>query len=426
MLQRVVLAALSLLVLTACNARLGAPTAETPPAEPVTVAVTRGDVVQTVTAPGRLVGAREMLLSLPVGGSLVELNARPGLVVRVGDVLARPDDAPYQAALGRAQLALRQAEAEHAHQMDELMLAAEAGQAQVDQARAQFSPLTAAELELQSAHEAEQRALNEYNKALNRPWEPGDVVESYRLEYVAAQRRREIAESELTAAQNRQWAAGEEVAARQADLDRLESGLAYQQAQGVDPLLLLAVREAEADLAAAVLTAPFDGVILDVFVRPGETVAPGQSLILLSDPSAVEVETEVIEEDLPLLKIGQAVEIYFDAQPDTGVWGRVDRIVPRRIPGEDRPLYTVYLALDGPPLPGVLPGMTADASIIIDSRTGVLHLPRALVRGGGDSATVEVWQAGERVSLPVVAGLRGDVYTEILSGLEEGDEVVAE
>lgn len=398
----------------------------TPPAAPVTVAVSRGEVVKTVTAPGQLVGVGESILSLPVGGRLVELNVRPGATVRAGDVLARLDAGPFTAALDRARLALDAAVAEHEHQLAELSLTAEGGRAQVDQARAQFSPVTAAELQLQAAREAEQRALDEYNKALDRSWEAADVVEGYRLEYVAAQRRREVAASELTAAQNRQWAAGEEVAVRQAELARVEADAAFRQARGVDPLLQLAVREAEASLAAAVLIAPYDGVILDVFLRPGEAAAPGLPILLLSDPAAVEAATQVIEEDLPLLAIGQAAELFFDAQPDAAVRGRVERIVPRRIAGEDRPLYTVYLSLVDPLPPGVLPGMTVDASITIESLADALRLPRALVPGGATSAMVDVWRAGRRESQAVEVGLRGDVYTEILSGLDEGDEVVAE
>lgn len=425
MLRRLILLIL-LPAMTACAALPGQAPAATPPAAPVTVAVSRGEVAHTVTAPGRLVGTRQTDLSLAVGGRLAHFPLRPGHHVRAGDVLARLDPAPYEDALERARLALGTATAEHEHQLAALELAAAGGQAQVDQARAQFAPLTAAELQLQAAREDEQRALDEYNKALDRPWETAEVVEAYRLELVAAQRRREVAESELAAAQNRQWAAGEEVAARQAELAGLEADLAFRQSQGIDPLLALAVRQAEADLAAAVLTAPYDGVVLAVYAQPGQQVAPGQSLLLLADPAAVEVEAQVIEEDLPLVQPGQTADLFFDAQPDAAVRGRVDRLVPQRIAGEDRPLYTVYLTLSNPLPHGVYAGMTADAAILIDSRAGVLRLPRALLRGGGDTASVDVWRAGRRVPTTVTVGLRGDVYSQILAGLAEGDEVVAE
>jgi multidrug efflux pump subunit AcrA (membrane-fusion protein) len=150
-------------------------------------------------------------------------------------------------------------------------------------------------------------------------------------------------------------------------------------------------------------------------------------LILLTDPSAVEVQTTVIEEDLPLVRAGQPVELFFDAQPDAAVRGRVARVVPRRVRGKDRPLYHVYLVPDEPLPEGLFPGMTADASIIIAQRTGVLRLPRAMVQTRPDgTAQVRLWAGGRTEMRTIQVGLRGDVYVEIIKGLYEGEQVVGE
>jgi hypothetical protein len=107
--------------------------------------------------------------------------------------------------------------------------------------------------------------------------------------------------------------------------------------------------------------------------------------------------------------------------------GTVSRIVPQRVAGEARPLYHVYLGLNDPLPAGVYPGMTADASLLIDSANDVLRLPRALVGARSDgTATVEVWQNGRVLSRDIVTGLRGDVYIAVLDGLAEGDEIVGE
>ena len=173
------------------------------------------------------------------------------------------------------------------------------------------------------------------------------------------------------------------------------------------------------------LTAPFAGTILEVFVRVGEPVQAGQPLLLLADPTALEVRVTLIEEDLPLLTVGQSAELYFDALPDAAATGHVSRIVPQRIPGENRPLYPVYLTLDDP-LPGMVAGMTTDAVIIVATQTEVLRLPRTLVQAGhGDTATVQVWDGNAAASRTIQLGLRGDVYVTILGGLDEGDEVIA-
>jgi len=209
-------------------------------------------------------------------------------------------------------------------------------------------------------------------------------------------------------------------------LEQARSALARQLQEGMGPLSTRELEIAEANLAAAILTAPFDGVVLEVTARPGETVAAGMSLILLADPTALEVRTTVIEEDLPLVQVGQPVELFFDAQPDAAVEGRVARIVPQRVRGENRPLYPVYISMDEAP-EGVVSGMTADASITVAQRSDVLRLPRALVRARSDgTAQVTVWANEQEENRTVRVGLRGDVYIEILEGLREGEQVVGQ
>jgi macrolide-specific efflux system membrane fusion protein len=124
------------------------------------------------------------------------------------------------------------------------------------------------------------------------------------------------------------------------------------------------------------------------------------------------------------VEAGQPVDLFFDALPDEEVQGAISRIVPRRVEG-DRPLYTVYITLKRVP-EKLVAGMTSDASVIIAQRQAVLCLPRALVGASPNgTAVVEVWTNGRKEQRPVEVGLRGDTSVEILSGLAEGDQVVA-
>lgn len=446
------------------------------PSAPPTVPVTRGDVQQTVIAPGQLVGTGEMVLGLDVGGRLAEVNVRPGDVVHKGDVLARLDPQPFEttrqearlklaraeAEYGRelataelavetARLKLAEAEAEHPRQLTEAKLALQMAESQLAQARLQFPALTAAEIRLQNAIETAAEAEVEYQEALERRranWEPEEIAQGYLRALEAARDARAIAQAEYESARGSQAATSEGLKSLEAEierakiaLERLEAGvdpllaLALEQARksltdlqeaGVDPLLELAVEKAQADLEAATLVAPLDGVVLEVRARPAETVAQGAELIALTDPAAVEARTTVIEEDLSLVQVGQPTELFFDARPEAAVGGKVTRIVPQRVAGEARPLYHVYVALEKSP-EGLLPGMTVDASIVIAQRTDALRLPRALVRAGSDeTAQVEVWADGHTQKRTVQVGLRGDVYVEILDGLREGEQVVGQ
>ena len=178
-------------------------------------------------------------------------------------------------------------------------------------------------------------------------------------------------------------------------------------------------------MSALTLTAPFDGIILEVNASEGETVSQGTNLIKIADPLALEVVTSVIEEDYPLLKVGQPVKLYFDAAPDEIATGRVDRIIPKRV-SNDRPLYQIYISIDKVP-DAVVDGMTADAAIILAQKNNVLRLPRALVQANSDgTATVSIWMKDHTEERDITVGLRGDPFIEILSGLEEGEQVVGQ
>jgi multidrug efflux pump subunit AcrA (membrane-fusion protein) len=84
----------------------------------------------------------------------------------------------------------------------------------------------------------------------------------------------------------------------------------------------------------------------------------------------------------------------------------------------------VYISLDQIP-EHLVEGMTADSAILIAQHPQVLCLPRALVHASsGSTATVKVWNGVTTEERSIEIGLRGDVYLEILSGLEEGEQVV--
>jgi HlyD family secretion protein len=459
---------------------------------PTTVEVTRGDVQQTVTAPGKLVGTRQVTLALNVGGTLIELGVRPGEHVQAGDVLARIDPAslgdkvadaladlqiaraqlaqletgPTAAQMAAAQLTLAQAEAG----LNQLLAgpsaaALAAAEADVAAARKDLAYLRAkpdpdtvnqARAELRRAEVTLGQAQTAYDQVQDRP-DVGMSPQARALQEatIAFETAQAVLESanrpampaELTAARARLASAEAALAQLQAgpsdddvklaeleklgaeaDLAQLDAGptaAELEQARAGVRSAEQGLKHARADLAAATLAAPFDGIILEVRAQPGETVAADAGLVVLTDPAAVEVQTSVIEEDLPLVEVGQEAELFFDARPDAEAGGHVSRIVPQRLPG-DRPLYPVLVTVADLP-DGLRAGMTVDASIVVAWRSEVLRLPRALARARGDrTATIEVWTGSTSEERLVQTGLRGDVYVEILDGLREGEQVVAE
>jgi multidrug efflux pump subunit AcrA (membrane-fusion protein) len=192
----------------------------------------------------------------------------------------------------------------------------------------------------------------------------------------------------------------------------------------------LALKKAEYEAAQTTfeqmeLKAPFSGVVTEVNASTDQVFNPNDVLFKIIDPRALEVVANVTQEDYPLVKVRQRATIYFDARPDVTVQGRVDRIVPKRVEG-DTPTYDIYISLDEVPS-RLVEGMTADASVTIASRQAVLCLPCSLVRASSDNrAILQVWNGTETEAREVTTGLRGDASIEILSGLEEGEQVVVQ
>lgn len=359
-----------------------------PTPTPQTVAVTSCDVEQTVTAPGNLVNVNVTDVKMPVTGKLSAVTVRVGDQVKAGQVLAELDPVTQT----QAQVNLLEAQ--------DTLEKAQKNRTILDYPRATDAFIKDLRKKIANA----KAVVNELNDSYKKTEDP--MMKSQIL-------------SSLTTAKD--------------ELKNLESNMSWYTSNPTENDITnadseLALAQAKYDAAKAVLDslqiiAPFDGVVFAVHAESGATYQAESVLFTIGDPEALEVKANVTEEDYPLLGVGQKVEIYFDARPDVTVQGKVERIIPQRIEG-DRPLYNIYITLNEIP-EGLADGMTADTAITIAQSTGVLCLPRAVVRASsGDTTTVKVWDGVQETGKEITIGLRGDTYVEIVSGLSAGDQVV--
>lgn len=190
----------------------------------------------------------------------------------------------------------------------------------------------------------------------------------------------------------------------------------------------LDLQAAEEALAEAVVVAPFDGLVTDVLVSVGER-ATGNVVELVSND--LEAVLQVDELDVGSLSIGQPAVITFEAWPDSELKGQISTIAPSSGSNDDSVVnYDVVIAFDSTDLP-ILVGMTADAQLITDEKEDVLLVPNAAVTADRQAGTYNVnlvagEEDGEFVTenREVVVGLKDNDFTEILSGLAEGDTVL--
>ncbi len=137
------------------------------------------------------------------------------------------------------------------------------------------------------------------------------------------------------------------------------------------------------NLEKASIRAPIDGVILSRSVEPGQTVAASLSAPTLfeiaEDLSRMELQVDVDEADVGQVHAGQTATFTVDAYPGRTYTAALTRVSYGATTTDNVVSYLTTLTVDNPDL-SLRPGMTANAIISTDTRTGVLLVPNAALR----------------------------------------------
>ena len=176
-------------------------------------------------------------------------------------------------------------------------------------------------------------------------------------------------------------------------------------------------RRAETDRSQAALAAPFDAVVVEKMVSPGDLAAPGRPLVRLASASGRRVEAAPGEGETALLKPGDALEIAIGGRTITGrvaeIVGAVDPSTRRRTVRVDLP------AGEEPPI-----GSFARLLLAGPATPRLLVPERAVVARGGLEIVWAVGPDGRLALRYVRTGGRAGGSVEVRSGLEAGERVV--
>jgi RND family efflux transporter MFP subunit len=172
------------------------------------------------------------------------------------------------------------------------------------------------------------------------------------------------------------------------------------------------------------LRAPFDGVVGRVDVERGESVGPQVPTITLVDDSQFTIEADVDEADIGWIEVGHEVLITLDAFPGYGLTGLVTAIAPSAALEMGIVSYRVTIEINPTNLP-LRGGMTANTEIVRDRRENALLVPNRAVWIDADTGQpfVEKMVEGEIVIAVIEQGITNEQVSEVLSGLEEGDQL---
>lgn len=189
----------------------------------------------------------------------------------------------------------------------------------------------------------------------------------------------------------------------------------------------LALLDAEESLAKATITAPFDGLVTAVNVSEGE-MGSGSLVQLMAN--SYQIVLSVDEIDVGAISQGQEATVTLETWPDKEIAGTVTAIAPSANNGGSIVSYDVTLQLAASELP-ILAGMTANATLITANYENVLLVPNAAITADRHAGTYSVnLVTGELDGQPattetaVTIGLKDSDFTQIISGLSAGDEVV--
>ena len=357
--------------------------------------VEKRDLVASVTASGQVRPQTKVDLSADITGKITTLSVKEGQMVSKGQFLLQIDPQQAEATVTRAEAAMA------------------AAQAQAAQAKA-------------------------------------NLIQSQKsLERMAAMRKT-----------NAQLVSEEQMEQLRTSVD-VNTAMLESSAHLVEQSRA-ALKESRTMLGKTTIYAPMAGRVTRLNVESGETAIQGTfnkdaaTLLTISDMSVLETKVKVDETDVARISIGDSAVVQIDAFPDTTFVGRVTKISNSSVKGvaaqsADQAVdYEVTIQLVNAP-PETRPDFSATAKVVTDTRKTVMSIPiiALTVRENeelakGDTAVglgrpkpskevgkkdvegVFVVGTDNKVTFrPVKVGIAGEKHFEVLTGLKEGEKIVA-
>ncbi|HVS01357.1 MAG TPA: efflux RND transporter periplasmic adaptor subunit [Thermoanaerobaculia bacterium] len=348
-----------------------------------TAAVTRGDLVRDVDVQGSVVAAFRPNLTSPARG-VARVEARAGQVVARGEVLVRVESPEVASRLEQERSTLLSLQADVARQR---LATRQAALARRQQVRRLEVLLEAAKRAMERAERTRQMGL------LNE------------VEYEEAEDDLAIARMQLELAREEGVLEADtlvfEVENRVSQMDRQR----------------MVVADVERQLEELAVRSPVAGLVARVEVADRDSVTAGQPLVSVVDLSQLEVEVQVPESYAAEIAAGTPAVVRHDGRDWEGAVASISpEVEGSRVRGR--------VAFSGAVPPNLKQGQRVATRLLLDTRRDVLKVPRGpfLESGGGREAYVV--DDGVAVRRRIEVGSISISEVEILSGLEEGEQIV--
>jgi len=458
-------------LITGCGRTAAVPVTPTPASTPGTTSLTyvvqRGKVIKKLEFTGRISPVEEVPLHFKTSGYVKRVLVQPGDQVKAGDLLAELeiDGLQNQVAsaelnLAVAQARLTQAEEANAYAITQAEISLEMTQEQLARAKSLQATYTAgivrARVGLEQAKDQVERAEAEYQEALDRPWIPPpaswvsiwmaerqyqdalrrpwevpDVRDAYARELQQAQWNLEIAQAQYDQAIAEEKVYQHELKMQEIAVNQAEAEL-EQLKKGVGPVLVVEVQQAQQALdqlkESSQIIAPVDGEIVSLSLYLGRLVEPFRTVIVIANPSAIEVSADLSNDQLKEMTEGQKAAVILATNPERNWTGTV-RLLPYPYGtggGIESPAVadnSTRINLEGD-VSELRLGDLVRVTIVLEEKDDALWLPPAAIRTFQDRTFVIVQEEERQRRVDIEMGIESQDRVEILKGLAEGQVVV--
>jgi len=415
---------------TACNP-FAAKTDTTPRFEAVI-----GNIIVKVNGNGKTGVAEEAKLNFGIAGKIEEMNAEKGDVVKKGQVLARLQTDGLQLAVAQAKTALSQVEIAQT----QTEVAYTQAKVALEAAKYDLDRMEDVDEAKDKVTEAERRKqFTEANLQASFAFNDSNVTSFLLREVGLAEidilnAKKELAD--LLEKDRYTTLKVDDVALKVAQVDAAEQSLT--QAEKTMKHASVSVESAQKSLEyaqkqleEATIICPIDGLVITVNGREGDYVAGASSasnpVFYIIDPASIEVNAEIDEVDIPNVKLDQKALVSMDASPDKAFEGKVTYISMVPIQKQAGVVaYEVKIKAVTKPEIELRVGMSTSVDIVVNESQNVLMVPnKAIKRDELKTAYVEIVNGEKTEKLPVTLGVSDGTNTEILSGIKEGDMLLA-
>ncbi len=220
----------------------------------------------------------------------------------------------------------------------------------------------------------------------------------------------------------------------------LKASVADLNAQVVQ--LEITLKNAEKDLGYTTITAPMDGIIINVAVDEGQTVNANQStptIVKIANLDEMEIRMEIAEADVSKIKVGTAVKFSILNDPEKKYEAKISSIDPANTTTSDAKSNSSSSSTSSSSTSAIYYyakvfvknrdnflriGMSVENSIVIKSAPNTLAVPTYAIKNDKGGYFVELLRGGQIIKSYVKIGIKDSINTQILDGVSENDLLV--